>query len=498
VKHFLIFMFLAAQATGTVQGDTRWRIRCNFPAPKGILEHYYVGDSWDFFGRSRFSLKKLDLVVFTDKSGGEEWGDVTAGGINLRDFPGKSGNVAAGWLRARLGPGTVFSAGDKLTDPSEFTMYKPPATGNRIRPASSSRTCREEPLTGAGCVIGLGNVEFALLAAYSRLDSIGGGYHRTASQVDARGTVGELLGVTRVSVDRAGLALTTGRRNGTGTEEWTRCGLDWSVPVASFGLSGELSLGMDSGGTSASFWNSISYRGNSFRSSFILLRNPENFPRQRSSSPISRTCDLGAVIAARWGTASRGVLEMGCGVYFEKDDDMICGTGSFSRRLAEGLEGSLGMKARIGNEESVGRGWARITWRPHSMISVREKTRFTHWKTSEPDSTETGSGVEIRVSLKPWTTTGIDMGGAACSTDGYNSRIYAGNCRFPGEFGATALYGKMLLLFCGLTVKTSEYLTLRLCVSRHTAEGVSSMGTGWEETLGNSRTKTGFQLDYEF
>ncbi|MCD4700493.1 MAG: hypothetical protein K8S24_01410, partial [Candidatus Aegiribacteria sp.] len=92
----------------------------------------------------------------------------------------------------------------------------------------------------------------------------------------------------------------------------------------------------------------------------------------------------------------------------------------------------------------------------------------------------------------------LDMGGASCSTDGYNSRVYAGGSSFPGVFGSTSLYGRSFLLFFQVSAEVSDGLFLRGALGRKTVEDTDFLGSGWEETEGDSRTELGFQLDYAF
>ena len=90
------------------------------------------------------------------------------------------------------------------------------------------------------------------------------------------------------------------------------------------------------------------------------------------------------------------------------------------------------------------------------------------------------------------------LGGAACSTDGYNSRVYASASSFPAEFSSTALYNRTFLLFFQVSAEVSEGCFLRGSIDRKIVEDSDFLGSGWEETEGDSRTELGFQLDYAF
>ncbi len=86
------------------------------------------------------------------------------------------------------------------------------------------------------------------------------------------------------------------------------------------------------------------------------------------------------------------------------------------------------------------------------------------------------------------------LSGAACSTDGWESRVYAYSLSFPGQFGSSALYNKAVLLQAAVSVHISPNAVLRGKYSWYSMQGEESLGTGYEETPGSSRNAWGFSL----
>jgi hypothetical protein len=377
-------------------------------------------------------------------------------------------------------------------------MYKPPGIRNRIEPALSPWGCREEPLTGAGVILALGEVDVSCLASVSLLDSLSGGYHRTPSEVSGRGAFQERLAAVRISRGSVGISAMAASRDTEGSYAWFRAGADWALEMGEYGSSGEVAVGVDSSATAAAGWASLWMKRGNFRSMVMVLRNPAEYPDERSSPPVSRECDLGVCIGFRWRLLSGVVLKSGAGMYFSDEDDLLLASGELEYRFPWSMDGSLGLRTRTEADTFGWRGWLGSTWKPHRLISVSTKVQISGWSDSSADSTESGAGLEIKMRHSPADRLEMVLGGAACSTDGYNSRVYAGGSYFPGVFGSTALYDRTLLLFAQLSLELSEQFTLRAGTSRRVVEDASSLGSGWEETEGDSRTEFGIQLDYAF
>ncbi|OPL18124.1 MAG: hypothetical protein AVO35_06370 [Candidatus Aegiribacteria sp. MLS_C] len=494
VRTVLILMLLAANLPA--QGDLRLRLQHRLPEPRGVLEHYYTGDGWDFYSRVRFVRGRWGITLMTDKARGEDWGDLLAGGVSYLPGRGSLRSISAGWLRADLGTGLVLSVPGSFSDISELSIYKPPVSRDRIEPATSPWGCRGEPLTGAGGTFLLGNLCVSALASVSRIDSVGEGYHRTPTEIAGRGSIPEVLGAFRISLERTGLTAMAARRDRGEGYGWFRTGLDWSLEAGDLNLSGEAALGGDSSGTSAAGWSSLSLRTGSFRNMLMVIRNPGDFPDERRSPPVSRECDLGVCLGFRWRAGSGVVVRSGAGGYFREGEDLLLVSGQFEYRFPWSMEGVTGLRTRVDGDETAWRWWLGSSWKPHRFVSVSSRVQISGWRDSSPDSSESGSGLEIKLRYLPSEVFTVDLGGAACSTDGYQSRIYAGGSSFPGVFGVTALYGRTMAVFFQLSAEIGEGASLRFALSRRATENVESLGSGWEETEGASLTELGFQLDY--
>lgn len=479
-------------------GDMRFRLQRRSPDPRGILENFYTGDRWDFYSRFMYSSPVWGFTFLTDKARGEDWGDILGGGATWTPAAGPVTSVSGGFLRADMGTGLVIAVPGSFSDVSELSMYKPPNSRNRIQPATSPRGCRGEPLIGGGVVMSAGGLDISLLASLSPIDSLAGGYHRTPSEVLARGAFTEKLAAVRLArwgVGITGMAASRDRGDGY---SWMRLGTDWSANFGGWNSSGEVAVGGDPSGSEVAGWTALSRRATHFRHMVTVLRNPENFPVERSSAPVSRQCDIGVVTGFRWRVIPGAAVKAGAGAYFSETDDLLLASTEFEYRFPWSMTGSLGLRTRTESNRFAWRSWLGSVWQPHDLLSIRTKVQLSGWNDSQLDSTESGSGLELKLRYTRGRGFRLDLGGAACSTDGYNSRVYAGGSSFPGVFSSTAIYGRTILLFSQLSVSVTDELWLRGAVSSRTVDGASSLGSGWEETQGDSRTDFGFQLDYAF
>lgn len=491
-------LVLSLLSMARAEGDLRFRLQRRWPDPRGILENYYAGDGWDFYSRFRYSSAAWGFTFLTDKARGEDWGDILGGGAAWVPAAGPVSSVSCGFLRANMGTGLVISVPGGFSDVSELSMYKPPNSRNRIQPATSPRGCRADPLTGAGVIMSAGGLDISILAALSPIDSLAGGYHRTPSEVQARGAITEKLAAVRLARRGVGITGMAASRDRGGGYSWMRLGTDWSGDFGEWNSSGEVTVGSDSSGSAVAGWTALSRRADYFRHMVTILRNPEGFPVERSSAPISRQCDIGLVTGFRWRIFPGTVVKAGAGAYFRELDDLLLASTEFEHRFPWSMTGSLGLRTRTEPHRLAWRGWLGSVWQPHDLLSIRTKVQLTGWNDSQLDSTESGSGLELKLRYSRGRVFRLDIGGAACSTDGYNSRVYAGGSSFPGVFSSTAIYGRTILLFSQLSVSVTDELWLRGAVSRRTVDGASCLGSGWEETQGDSRTDFGFQLDYAF
>jgi hypothetical protein len=327
------------------------------------------------------------------------------------------------------------------------------------------------------------------------MDSIGQGYHRTPGEIAGRGAWLEKLGALRVSRGSLGFTAAGALRENDDGSDWFRAGVDWSVEWDRWTSSGEVALGSDDAGTDAAGWTSLAFETDRFRSMIMLMRNPQDFPDERSSAPVSRTCDPGLAMGARWRIAGGLVLKAGTGAWFQDLNDLLTAATQLEWRMPFSLQVIAGTRGRIQDDIRQWRCWTGLQWKPHRLFSIRTKVQFSGWSDSGADSTQSGSGIEIKVRYLPLEGITLDAGGASCSTDGYDSRVYFSGAAFPGVFSSTAIYDRTLVLFLQCSAGLSEGMTLRGAVSWRRTDGAVSLGSGWEETQGDSRTEFGLQLD---
>lgn len=492
----VIILILVGLSAG--EGDLRIRLQRRIPECRGTLEHYYAGDEFDFYNRLRYGSNLFRFILLMDKARGEEWVDIIAGGAILTPMGGPVNSVSAGWLKANLGSGLVLAFPGRFSSISELALYKPPNSRNRIEPSTSPWSCRGKPLTGAGVMLSVGTVDISVLAALSPVDSLSGGYHRSSSEVQGRNALAERLAAARIAGQQWGVTAAAASMNDAAEYTWLRCGADWNVNLGTLNLAGEASAGVDSSGTSTAVWVSFSQNSPVFRHMFMVLRNPENYPSERTSPPISRECDIGLCYGFRWKTFPRMAVKAGSGTYFHEDNSLLLASVETEYRFPWNMEATAGIRTRTEEDEFSFRSWLGNSWQPQDRLNIRMKLQVSGWNNSTDDSSETGAGVEIKFRYKPESWLTLDFGGAACSTDGYNSRIYAGGSSFPGVFGSTVLYNRSFLLFSQFSAAISDGFFLRGALARKTVEDAEALGSGWEETEGDERTELGFQLDYTF
>jgi len=492
----ITLLILFSPANG--EGDLRFRLQRRLPGCRGTLENYYTGDEFDFYSRLRYRSDLWRFILLTDKARGEEWVDIIAGGAAWTPEAGPILSVSAGWLKADLGSGLVLSFPGQFSSSSELTMYKPPNSRNRIEPATSPWSCRSEPLTGIGILLSAGGMNISVLTALSPIDSLASGYHRTGSEVLGRNAFVEKLAAVRISCQRWGFTAAASSRNETLKHDWFRCGSDWNIDLESLNLSGEAAAGVDSSGTTIAAWSSFSQEFSQFRHMLTVLRNPEGYPSDRSSPPITRECDIGICYGFRWKTFPRTVLKAGTGTYFNEDSGMLLASLEAEYRFPWRMHATIGIRTRTETDERSWRSWLGCTWQPQNRLKIRTKIQVSGWSSTPEDSSETGAGIELKFLYSPGNRLTLNLGGAACSTDGYNSRVYTSGSSFPGVFNSIALYNRSFLLFFQASAEVSEGLFLRGSLERKIVEDTDFLGSGWEETEGDSRTELGFQLDYAF
>ncbi len=497
VSSILIALFILS-GLSSAEGDLRFRLQRRLPDCRGTLENYYTGDEFDFYNRFRYHSDLWKFILLMDKARGEEWVDILAGGASWtpEDYPVRC--VSVGWLKADLGSGLVLSFPGRFASMNELSLYKPPNSRNRIEPATSPWGCRGEPLTGIGIMLEACGMDISIMTALSPLDSLASGYHRTGSEVLGRNAFTEKLAAVRISWQHWGITAAAASRNEIPEHDWFRCGSDWNVNLGSFNLAGEAAAGSDSSGITVAAWGSLSQELPQFRHMLTMLRNPPGYPSDRTSPPISRDCDIGICYGFRWKIFPRMALKAGTGTYFNQDSSLLLASIEAEYRFPWSMEAAIGLRTRTETDCASFRCWLGTSWQPQNRLKIRTRIQLAGWSSTPEDSSETGVGIELKFRYTPRNWLTLDLGGAACSTDGYNSRVYAGASSFPGEFSSTALYNRTFLLFFGVSAELSEGFSLRGAIERKIVEDVDFLGSGWEETEGDSRTELGFQLDYAF
>ena len=490
----ILILLLSVFAANSAEGDLRFRLDGSTPGCRGVLEKHYAGSGLSSYLRVRWSAGPLSFVTMADKARGEEWGDILAGGARWRSGAGPE--ISAGWLKAHLGSGLVFSHPQGFSDPSPLSLYKPPNFRQRTEPATSAGACREDPLIGAAARLSAGGMEITVLGAWSPVDSISGGRHRTPSEIAGRGAYDEKLGALRVSGGPWGFTAAAASSSDPDRGEWVRAGLDISAGFENFTAAGELAAGVDSAAASLAGWACLQQETSVFKHMLTAVRNPESFPRTRSSAPISRTCDLGINYGLRWRFLPRAVLRAGAGGYFTEEEDLLITAAEGEYRFPWSMSLSAGIRSRNEVDESSWRSWLLSSWKPHDFFSTGLRLQLSGW--SLGDSSETGTGIEVKFRYRPREWLSLDLGSAFSSTDGWNSRVYSSGGYFPGKFSSATLYGNMTFLYTVLSIEASPGLFFRAGAEHLTKRGAESLGSGWEETQGDSRTRLGLQLDYSF
>jgi hypothetical protein len=488
---------LALLATAAGGDDLRLRLSRRWPACRGTLEGVYAGDEYSMFQRLRVERPRLRLSLITEKDRGEDWADLVCGGVEYTGGPKATvRSLSAGWLRASLGSGLVLAHPGGWGG-AGFTGYeKPPVLRARLEPSTGAWGSEGEPLTGVGGRLSLGGVELAVLQGLSWKDRSGEGLHRTPGEVDGRAWEREVMPAIRAVRGPLGATAAAGwSRTDSGSTRWQRAGVDLELGKGPFGFSGEAAAGRDDSGTETAFWAGPSHDGGDFRQSFLVFRYPDGFPGERSSAPLGE-CRIGCRWGVRWRPAVATFVSAGLVARSREEDDAWKAAGELRRRLARGLESSAGLRWTSDSDGESWRGVGSGSWEPSQLLRLSVKLQLTGW--AGPDSSERGSCAETRLRLRPrrWLT--LRLGAAGFSTDGWNSRAYVVALAFPGEFGSTQVQGRGMMLQAAASVEAREGLFLRAGAGWMRREGAEALGSGYEETRGDSRTEASCQLDWSF
>jgi hypothetical protein len=271
--------------------------------------------------------------------------------------------------------------------------------------------------------------------------------------------------------------------------------VDLQLRRGAFLLSGEAAVGRDSGGIETAFWAGPAHESEGFRQAFLVFRSPEGFPDRRSSAPLGK-CRFGCRYGLRWRPAVATFLSAGVVCRVREEEDAWKAAGEVSRRLAAALRAKAGTRWTADGDGDSWRGVGALSWEPSRMVRLSLKMQLTGW--SDGDSTESGSCAETRLRVRPRRWLSLRLGAAGYSTDGWRSRAYVAALAFPGQFGAEQVQGEGMLLQAAVSVEPREGLFLRAGVGWTLRDGAESIGSGYEETEGDSRTEAGLQLDWRF
>jgi hypothetical protein len=341
-------------------------------------------------------------------------------------------------------------------------------------------------------------VEVSLLQGVSQVDPSEGGYHRTRGERDSRGSLLEVLSAVRAEWRLFGLTAASSWAAEDDSPSWRRAGIDARWARGSFVMPGELAVGHDSSGTATAFWVAPAHQLERFRHCFAVFSHPKSFPDRRGDVPVGADCDLGARYGFRCRPLDRvrlaGRLE-GLG---REDCDLTAASGEVSVRPARRTEASLGMRHDWEGAERSWRSLFKLSWDPSSAVGISTRLQLTGFRGPGEDGSQAGSSVELRVSCRPYRRLALRGGAAAFDTDGYESRVYAAELAFPGQFGSVALYGSGFLMQLSVSLQTAPGMFLRARTLHEAREDVEALGSGWEETQGGSRTTVSVQLDCAF
>ena len=482
-------------------GQLRTRIQRRWPDCRGTIEGQYAGDEYGFFHRILFETAGWNLVILLEKDRGEEWIDLVSGGLNFNWETGFLESTKAGWLKAEFGSGLVLNHTGSWGGTDVDLACKPPHRRSRIELASGTSTNDGLPLTGVAAELSFSDFHLLLLQGYSRIDPVSGGYHRTENEIENRQSVTELLSALRISCNFIGFSIAAASESDAGDEQWQRIGIDWEFgnreELLVFG--GELAVGHDSSGTHTAVMTGPSIQFNRSRQSLIFYSYPEGFPDERMLPARGNPGKKGIVFGART-RISETAISLSADLYQSFSDELSEGfTGKLKiqQEFQNGFESFLKTRLNRNDEgETSFLGTLGLNWFPSDLLHVSVRI---HKSTFSSDST-TGSGnaAELVLKIRPSNLLNLKISCGTFNTDDYDSRVYFTRVSFPGQYSSAPVYGKGFLLQASVSFQLEDDMTLRSMVSKRVIDNAESIGSGFEETSGGSRTEAGIQIDYSF
>lgn len=484
--NILLLLLLSFQ----LSGDIRARVSLSFPDPRGIRENYWTGSEPESYQRLRLAAGAWRVVVLTEKDTGEDWGDLLTGGIG---YSSDCLEAAAGALRIQFAHGLLLGNSGSWSSTDPLSLSKAATWRLRTETAESPGLSDAGALTGVSAQYSSGGVSLACLGSISRIDPGESGLHRSPSEVASKGSVKVDLAAFRAGVGPLGLSyIALSREEGSACLNYGRFGADVFLHSGSSVLTAEVVTDMD---TLCNFLVSASRGSSDFRHGISIGRGEGDLPF--TALPFGTDTRLGAGYGTRWKPAGRVTIDAGI-LYLQGNEDDRIGT---AFQFSESLEGRTELTQRLSYSSSDGESTlsGRVTagWSPLSELTLSLKVPFSFYSSGE-NGDQSGAGLEARIRHRVSELFEYGLSAAGCSTGGWESRVYAYSLSFPGEFGSRALYDNSVLLQASATYNLSASAVLRSKCSWYCMEGSESLGSGWEETEGSSRTELGLQLDWEF
>lgn len=469
-------------------GDVRARGSIGWPYPRGITENHWQGDALSFYQRFRFDPVNWKAVLLTEKDPGEEWADLISAGLQYSKE--ESFSASAGALRVQFAQGLLLSHPGSWGTTDPLSLSKPSPWRIRLEPAESPGMSDAAMLSGVASYLTHGELSIAGVLGWSHIDTGESGLHRSPGEVNSRGTVTEKLGAFRAGWGPAGLSFASVSRASDSTEISTRVGADLYMPGKESLLTGEFVTDLDS---IANFVLSATRGLPRFRHGLTVSRNTGGMPRTAGAMGTAHNVGAGYGIRAR---TSGGLVVDGGLLLLQREQ---------GNRLRAGIQFTQGFSGRtelsqrlvLSRSGSEGNLSGRFTaaWSPGRNLSLSLKVPFRFYS-SEEGASERGAGIETRLRHRLSQAFEYSLSGAACSTDGWESRVYAYSLSFSGQFGSSALYNSAVLLQAAVSVHISPNAVLRGKYSWYSMQGEETLGTGYEETPGSSRNAAGIQLDW--
>ena len=472
-------------------GDLRTRGSISFPQPRGIEENYWCGSGTSFYQRLRLAAEGFEAVLLTEKDQGEEWGDLVTGGISYS--PGIGLTAVAGALNVQFAHGLVLSHSGSWGSSDPLSLSKAVSWRMRIENAESPGSADSGPLAGIAAFYSYGKISLAGVIARSDHDPGATGLHRSPAEIQAKGSIEGDLIAFRAGCGPAGFSFASMKeQEDTLLANCSRAGADFLLEGENSVLTGEFSTDFDS---IADFLVSVSRGLPELRHGITVSRNMGYMQETSESFAVSHR--FGAGYGIRWRPSSHLLVDGGILYLQGETEDRVKAGLQFTENLRNRTELSQRFRLSVSEGEQTLTGRATASWSPDRSITISMKVPFTGY-TSTLEADETGFGIEVRLRHRLSDIFEYSLSAAGCSTDGWNSRVYAYSLSFPGEFGSSALYNRTALLQSSVSLHIEGTAVLRIKGSWYCKEGEESLGSGWEETEGSSRTAVGIQLDWNF